>query len=748
MPTNDFLPFSAGGGANVITQAVYASLAARTSGFTAGTAKSNEFNKVVRQSSQAAYVVLQSVVDLAAYDALDDGNTTNLLAAYKASLRSADRLSWAGVATGTGNAWVCALTPAPLAYYAGMRVQLVTPAANSAAVTVNVSTLGVTGVKRSDGSDFASGELGSGLLVTLVHDGGNFRLASASMRMASQSEVDAGTSFSLAVSPATLASAIQKDEFSFGSTVGGTANAWTISLTPAPVAITTGFRIKLIPTQTNTGNVTIATNGGAAQPAKTQNGGQFAAGEIVANVFMEFVWDGTSWRHVLPFTRLATQAETNAGSQIFPVSPYAAAASIQQNKWIYIGAVGGTANAWTGAATPNPPGIGAGTEFLLVTSAVNTSTTVTLAMNGSAAQPVKRADGNDPAVGEIPANAFVRVTYDGSSYRIMSPILRLASQAEFDAASAILAASPSTAMNAGVRDLWAFTATTGGTANALTITPAAALGSMVDGVRYRIVPTANNTGAMTINGVALTKGAGQAMDAGDIISGIPFYVTYQSGGWRMASPIVSPARQPNFQEWNTAGSFSWTVPAGVNWIYAETVGAGGGGGGSYNAGAGGGGNGGAMTEGWLQVTPGASLSLTIGAGGAGGAIGSNGGNGGTTSLNGLHVVSGGGGGANGSNTAGSTSTGSAATGGQATVIGATAGDGQVITSTWTKGGVGGAPPDGGSPTESKATSSANSQQIGLSQTRNGAGGSGASSTGSSGGAAGAAGSPGRIRIWW
>ena len=82
--TNDFLPFGTAGGADVLDQASYAALAARTAGFTTGTAVSTQLNKVWRQSSFVAACVAQIIANNNV-NAPDDGNVstfvTNLLAA-------------------------------------------------------------------------------------------------------------------------------------------------------------------------------------------------------------------------------------------------------------------------------------------------------------------------------------------------------------------------------------------------------------------------------------------------------------------------------------------------------------------------------------------------------------------------------------------------------------------------------------------------------------------------------------------
>jgi hypothetical protein len=88
MATNDFLPFGGAAGANVMTQANYAALAARTAGFSAGTANSAQLNKVWRQSSLIAAVVGQVISDWSGGDAVDDGTIANLVIGIQKAVRA------------------------------------------------------------------------------------------------------------------------------------------------------------------------------------------------------------------------------------------------------------------------------------------------------------------------------------------------------------------------------------------------------------------------------------------------------------------------------------------------------------------------------------------------------------------------------------------------------------------------------------------------------------------------------------
>jgi hypothetical protein len=81
--SNDFLPFATGSGANVLSQAAYAALAALGPGFASGVAQSAACNKAWRQSSIMSAVVAQLIVDNTGQNATDDGTTATLLANLK-----------------------------------------------------------------------------------------------------------------------------------------------------------------------------------------------------------------------------------------------------------------------------------------------------------------------------------------------------------------------------------------------------------------------------------------------------------------------------------------------------------------------------------------------------------------------------------------------------------------------------------------------------------------------------------------
>ncbi|WP_236209000.1 hypothetical protein [Pseudomonas tohonis] len=135
MATNQFLPFGTGAGANVLAPAAYAALAARTSGFTAGTAKSQELNSVWRQAAFGVSALAQFIAEQSGDDVLDDGNIAN----FKASLIKAVNLlnlnAGYSVDTGSANVYQVAFTPAVTSVVDGLRLRFRAKTANTGAST-------------------------------------------------------------------------------------------------------------------------------------------------------------------------------------------------------------------------------------------------------------------------------------------------------------------------------------------------------------------------------------------------------------------------------------------------------------------------------------------------------------------------------------------------------------------------------------------------------------------------------------
>lgn len=243
----------------------------------------------------------------------------------------------------------------------------------------------------------------------------------------------------------------------------------------------------------------------------------------------------------------------------------------------------------------------------------------------------------------------------------------------------------------------------GGTATALTLTLDPVPASYAELNMLMVQLSATITGATTINVNGLgakpvVRADGAPLKAGDGIIGQVLMLLRNGDDWQVAglSSVAVPPRL--ILRYSTAGTYSWTVPAGVYLVYVEVrPGGGGSGGATSSGGSGGGGGGGGQAEGWVAVTPGQVITIIVGAGGTAG-TGSpavNGGAGGSSSFGSTLPISatGGGGGGTQSGTGGLGGIGS---GGQINRSGGNGYAGTYLNGTTTPVGGNGAPAYGGS----------------------------------------------------
>jgi hypothetical protein len=398
----------------------------------------------------------------------------------------------------------------------------------------------------------------------------------------------------------------------------------------------------------------------------------------------------------LPMTGFKHTNVANAQSR----NEYASAAQCQDNTFDWLTAVSGT-DTITASTAIVMGAYAAGQCFRFVSSGANTTTSVTLNLNGIGAKAITKNGSTALAVGDIPSGAVVEVVYDGTRFQLVGTSVNHASTADS-------ATSATTATNA--------TSLTGTSTSNI---PSSALGS----------GTADNTtflrGDRTFQTIATMTAT-----TGGLVPTPPNDVTQVLRGNGTFGAVSSLGRLYNIVHITAAGSGTYTKPANINRLLVRAIGAGGGGGGcNGSAGGGGGGSGG---YGDLFITsPAASYAYTVGSGGAGGSgAGGNGGNGGATTIAGISAGGGAGGTGNtgSGNVAGglggSTSGGGTNTRGGNGSIGSSSGSGDGGNCVLAGGGAGVVSGTGGG---------------GLT----GAGGSGGGSSTSPGGAGGA----GYIEIW-
>ena len=115
---------------------------------------------------------------------------------------------------------------------------------------------------------------------------------------ASRAEGYAGTATGKAVSPDVMAQAVQSGGFLYGA-AGGTANALTVALTPAPAALVAGMEVLVNVASTNTGAATLNLNALGVKPI-ISTGAAISGGTLRAGQIYAFVYDGTSWQLQTP----------------------------------------------------------------------------------------------------------------------------------------------------------------------------------------------------------------------------------------------------------------------------------------------------------------------------------------------------------------------------------------------------------------------------------------------------------------
>lgn len=97
------------------------------------------------------------------------------------------------------------------------------------------------------------------------------------------------------------------------------------------------------------------------------------------------------------------------------------AQAVQSGKSTYAVATG-SANAWTVAPNLAVPAYAAGRVLNIIAPATNTSTTVNMNVSGLGNRRIKKADGSDPAIGDLVAGRAYATLDDGTNIRTLTPL--------------------------------------------------------------------------------------------------------------------------------------------------------------------------------------------------------------------------------------------------------------------------------------------------------------------------------------
>jgi hypothetical protein len=107
---------------------------------------------------------------------------------------------------------------------------------------------------------------------------------------------------------------------------------------------------------------------------------------------------------------------TNVGNALARTS-YPAAGQVQDGTLTYLTSISGT-DTITASASLSMTSYAAGQAFRFIAAGANTTTSVTLNINGIGAKNITKNGTTALAIGDIPSNSIVNVTYDGTQFQI------------------------------------------------------------------------------------------------------------------------------------------------------------------------------------------------------------------------------------------------------------------------------------------------------------------------------------------
>jgi hypothetical protein len=284
------------------------------------------------------------------------------------------------------------------------------------------------------------------------------------------------------------------------------ANTYTATLSPAPTAYTTGMTVFIKFTNANSGASTLNLNGLGAKSIRDGSGAVLINGNIQAGMVGAFVYDGTNFQIMNPYT--GSTAATPVGVQ---TSLYSSAVD------------SGSANTYVATLSPVPTYT---TGLRCTIKITNTNTGASsLNLNSLGAANIKTTSGNDPKAGMLLAGMEAEFFYDGTNFQLLNPNV-----------------------TTSVQNSLFSSATDGGAANAYTATLSPALTAYVAGMRCIIKITNTNTGASTINLNALgTKNIktlnGADPSAGMLYAGMEADLFYDGTNFQLMNAFNAVTQQ-------------------------------------------------------------------------------------------------------------------------------------------------------------------------------------------------------------
>lgn len=154
----------------------------------------------------------------------------------------------------------------------------------------------------------------------------------------------------------------------------------------------------------------------ASATRRAPTSGELADGYGCGDADLE-LFDYLAWW----FSGQIAHAITEGGLTVDDADLSRLALAIQSGKSTYAVATG-TANAWTVAPSLAVPAYAAGRVLNIIAPATNTSTTVNANISTLGNRRIKKADGTDPAVGDLVGGKVYQTIDDGTNIRVLNTL--------------------------------------------------------------------------------------------------------------------------------------------------------------------------------------------------------------------------------------------------------------------------------------------------------------------------------------
>lgn len=198
---------------------------------------------------------------------------------------------------------------------------------------------------------------------------------------------------------------IQNESYTYVNDTGA-ADAYVATLAPVVTSYVAGLRVQIKVANANTGASTLNVNGLGVKTIKTVSGLDLQAGDMIANMIADLIYDGTNFQ--LQNRNIAKRIQNESFNYILDT---------------------GAANAYVATLVPSVTSLVAGLRVSLKIAATNAAVGAsTLNVNGLGATSIKLTNGSDPLPGSILAGMIADLRYDGTNFQLLNAANPMPSQ--------------------------------------------------------------------------------------------------------------------------------------------------------------------------------------------------------------------------------------------------------------------------------------------------------------------------------